>query len=74
MYYLKIELIQEFIKKHEHTEAKFCRLCDIPLYVLHKIYKHDYEFDVKYLLKIANFMEIDVEKLFTEHQPSIPNK
>lgn len=57
------ELIEGYIKEHNLTKTKFCKMCKISYSTLTRIL-NDYDFYLIALFRIARVMEVEVYNLF----------
>lgn len=63
---IKTELIENYIKQHDLSKNKFCKLCKISPSVLKKIMKTQRNFYIIALFKIAKIINLEVYQLFED--------
>lgn len=61
---LNTNLIKSLIKIKGYKIREFCAIAKVPYNIYLKLMRHDYDLDVKYLLRIANTLEIHISLLF----------
>lgn len=61
---INIEKIVEFMFKNNMNEKGFCDFCMVPYPLVSRMIFNDYDFSLKYLLQIAEKMNIDICHLF----------
>ena len=59
-----IDLIENYIKKHNLSKKEFCRLCGISCFVLQKIFKQQNNINIIALFKIAKVLGIKISEIF----------
>ena len=62
--YIKISLIETYIKNNSFTITKFCKLCNINPQTLKKIMQNKSNFNISSLFKIAKVMKLEIHELF----------
>ena len=60
--YIVKEYVDYYIKENNLSKRKFCLLCNIKPKVLRRIYRKNYNHNVKDLLNIANFINVPMSK------------
>ena len=63
---IKIELIENYIKKNKLNKKAFCKACKISLSTLNKILKNNFNFDATALFKIGKLINVQVCEMFDE--------
>ena len=53
---IKTEIIENYIKEHNLSKNKFCKMCNVNIQTLNKILKNDFRFRVNALFKIARVL------------------
>lgn len=61
---INILLIQNYMIDNNFSKTQFCKLCKIPYSALKKMFEADYNFDVRYIFRIAKVLNIEVVKMF----------
>ena len=61
---IKTEIIENYMKEHNLSKNKFCKMCNVNIQTLNKILKNDFRFRVNALFKIARVLKIEVYQMF----------
>ncbi len=61
---ININLIIDYMLKHNLSKRKFCKLCGIGVSIFDKIINNDLYFGIKSLFKIADVLDIEIYELF----------
>ena len=61
---IKTEIIENYMKEHNLSKTKFCKICKISPSTFNKIMANDRNFGLIALFKIARVMEIYVHLMF----------
>ena len=64
--YVKMELIEEFIKEKGWTNTQFCRQCKISYRTFLKIKRGELGLRIDALFRIARAMKIHIKDLFAK--------
>ena len=62
--YVKIELIEQFIKEQGVTNTEFCKLCKISYSTFSKIKRGAYNVKINAIFKIARTVGVKAHELF----------
>lgn len=63
----KIEIIENYLKANQMTEKEFCRLCNIPLSTLQKLFAHNFDFDLVDIFKVSRVLNLHIKDLFIKN-------
>ena len=66
------EIIERYLKENDISKKEFCLACKIPLSTLNKIFKHNTDFDIVHLFRLAFYLNIEVKDLFQKNEPKDP--
>ena len=61
---IKTEIIGSYMKEHNLSKNKFCKMCNVNIQTLNKILNNDFRFRVNALFKIARVLKIEVYQMF----------
>lgn len=62
---IKTEIIANYLKEHNLSKTKFCRLCKISVSTFNKIMNGE-DFDLIALFRIAKTIEVELYQLFQQ--------
>lgn len=62
-FYIVKEYIEYYMFKNNLTKGEFCKICDIREDVIDKLNHKDYDFDIKYLLRISKQINVPMQNL-----------
>ena len=63
MYYVKTQIIEDFMKENNLTNREFAKKCGVPLTAVTRLLNSKYSYNYILLFKIACGIDIDVRKL-----------
>ena len=61
----KTEITESYLKEHNLSKSKFCKLCGINLCTLTRVMKNE-NYKINALFKIARVINLQVYKMFQE--------
>lgn len=66
MYYVKTELIENYMKEHNMITRDFAKLCDVPMTAITRLLHTKTSYNLVFLFKVACGMDIDLRRLLDE--------
>lgn len=61
---IDVDKIAGFMFSHNMKEKEFCEFCLVPYPLISQIIFNDYDFSLKYILQIAEKMNVSIKQLF----------
>lgn len=62
------KIILDFMKEHNLSKSKFCKLCGFGMTTLNKILNDDHSLRLNVLRKLSKTMDIEIKDFFTKQK------
>lgn len=73
-YKIRINLIKFFMRENNLSKKDFCKLCNISIRTLNKLFENDHNFGIQNLVNISDIIHVPMFLLFEEDDGNVDKK